>query len=346
METIFSENHKLRDSKTELHGGELVRPFDCPERMVFILTAIKKIGLGAITPPDLIGMKATEKIHSPDYLTFLQNAWDEWHASGYKGEAIPNIWPSRSMPSSYIPDCIEGKLGYYSLAGETAISAGTYQAALSAAHSAATAADRLASGKAKSVFALCRPPGHHASQDQFGGYCFLNNAAIAAQYLLDAGAKKVALLDIDFHHGNGTQAIFYDRADVFFLSLHGDPKIAFPYFLGHKDEKGTGKGTGFNANYPLPANTPCAKWLQALTHALAQINRFNADALVVSLGVDIFENDPISFFKLKSVDFTDIGQHLATLGLPTIFIMEGGYAVEEIGVNVVNVLTGFKAKST
>ena len=193
-----------------------------------------------------------------------------------------------------------------------------------------------------SAFSLCRPPGHHASHDQFGGYCFINNAAVAAQHMRDRGLERIAVLDVDFHHGNGTQAIFYSRSDVLFLSLHGDPMAAFPHFLGHEEEIGNGDGEGFNFNFPMPAGTSFSEWSNALDSALHQISKFGADAVIVSLGVDTFERDPISFFKLKSDDFVKMGECIASLDLPTLFVMEGGYAVEEIGINTVNVLMGFE----
>ena len=198
----------------------------------------------------------------------------------------------------------------------------------------------------RSAFSLCRPPGHHASHDQFGGYCFINNAAVAAQHLRDRGLRKVAVLDVDFHHGNGTQAIFYNRSDVLFLSLHGDPMHAFPHFLGHADEIGNGEGEGFNFNYTMPAGTSFAEWNSSLVSAIDQIAKFGADAVIISLGVDTFERDPISFFKLTSPDFIKVGASIASLNLPTLFVMEGGYAVEEIGINTGNVLMGFKEKET
>jgi acetoin utilization deacetylase AcuC-like enzyme len=239
------------------------------------------------------------------------------------------------------PDSISGKLGYYAMAGETSISAGTWEAASAAADVALTAAARLDQG-ARAAFALCRPPGHHAARDLYGGYCFLNNAAIAAQYLRDRGAARVAILDVDFHHGNGTQDIFYDRADVLYVSLHGDPLQAFPYFSGYADETGTGAGAGFTFNLPLPPGTTFEVWQEALRAALARIADFRADALVVSLGVDTYAEDPISFFRLESADFTRYGRMLGDCRLPTLFVMEGGYAVGAIGVNVVNVLGGFE----
>jgi acetoin utilization deacetylase AcuC-like enzyme len=223
---------------------------------------------------------------------------------------------------------------------ETAITAGTWEATMSSAASVQTAQQLIANGE-PCAFALCRPPGHHATTDMYGGYCFLNNAAIAAQMFLDQGAKRIAILDVDFHHGNGTQDIFYRRKDVLFVSLHGQPEDAFPYFLGYRDERGEGDGEGFNLNYPLPPGTGYGKWGPALADGLKQIRKYGPDALVVSLGVDTFKDDPISFFKLKSDDFARYGERIAGLHLPTLFVMEGGYAIDAIGINTVNVLEGF-----
>ena len=340
MKTVYTKNHILRNSKTELFGGELVKPFERPERMEYILNEIKTRKLGAILDPVNFDMDIIYKIHDKKYVDFLNNAWNEWVALGFKGEAIPTVYPSRSMNSDVVPTFIEGKLGYYCLANETSISEGTVEAAYESVKVALTAADML--DEEKSVFALCRPPGHHASKDQYGGYCFFNNVAIAAEKLKEKGAKRIFILDIDFHHGNGTQAIFYDRSDVFFVSLHGDPKNAFPHFLGHADEKGSGEGVGYNCNYPMPPGTPYDVWTKSLDDSISKIKNFSPDALIVSLGVDTYENDPISFFKLKSDDFFDVGRKIASINLPTLFVMEGGYAIKEIGVNTVNTLKGFE----
>ena len=340
MKTVYTKNHILRNSKTELFGGELVKPFERPERMEYILNEIKTRKLGPILDPVNFDMDIIYKIHDKKYVDFLNNAWNEWVALGFKGEAIPTVYPSRSMNSDVVPTFIEGKLGYYCLANETSISEGTVEAAYESVKVALTAADML--DEEKSVFALCRPPGHHASKDQYGGYCFFNNVAIAAEKLKEKGAKRIFILDIDFHHGNGTQAIFYDRSDVFFVSLHGDPKDAFPHFLGHADEKGSGEGLGYNCNYPMPPGTPYDVWTKSLDDSISKIQNFSPDALIVSLGVDTYENDPISFFKLKSDDFFDVGRKIASINLPTLFVMEGGYAIKEIGVNTVNTLKGFE----
>ncbi|MDP2096155.1 MAG: histone deacetylase family protein, partial [Hydrogenophaga sp.] len=175
----------------------------------------------------------------------------------------------------------------------------------------------------------------------FGGYCFLNNAAIAAQALRDGGQQRVAVLDVDYHHGNGTQTIFYERADVLTVSIHGDPATEYPFFLGHADERGAGAGEGFNLNLPLPRGSNFATWRAALGQALNAVATFKADVLVVPMGLDTFEGDPISGFTLQSADYFAVGEALASAGLPTVFTFEGGYAVDAVGTNAVNLLEGF-----
>lgn len=339
MLTIYSEDHRKRDSKTELYGGQLVPPFEKPSRMDFILERIHAVSLGAVEPPHDYGLSPILKIHDKDYVSFLETIWEEWQAAGMKGEAIASSWPARRMAQK-CPVDVDGKLGYYALAAETAITEGTWEAARASANVALEGAARLLDEK--SVFSLCRPPGHHAAIDMYGGYCFFNNAALAAQSLLDQGLKRVAVLDVDFHHGNGTQDIFYKRDDVLFVSLHGRPEDEFPHFLGYADETGEGTGEGFNLNLPMPKGTGFGEWRRALDEGLQRISDYVPEALIVSLGTDTFEKDPISSFKLKSDDFSVYGGDLARLKLPTLFVMEGGYAIDEIGINAVNVLQGFE----
>jgi acetoin utilization deacetylase AcuC-like enzyme len=340
MITVFSEEHLKRSAKTELYGGRLVAPHECPERAQIVLERVRAVGLGEVIPPARFGLGPALGVHDERFVEFLESAWRDWVAAGNLGEAIPDCWPARRM-TQRCPSSIAGRLGYYAMAAETSISAGTWEAARAAADVAVTAAGHLQRG-ARGAFALCRPPGHHAARDLYGGYCFLNNAAIAAQSLRDQGAARVAILDVDFHHGNGTQDIFYDRADVLYVSLHGDPAHAFPYFSGYAEETGAGAGTGFTMNLPLPPATEFSAWVEALAQGLARIRRFAPDALVVSLGVDTFAQDPISFFKLASDDFSAYGRMIGGCGLPTLFVFEGGYAVADVGVNAVNVLTGFE----
>ena len=341
MKTFYSEKHKLRDAKTELYGGQLVQPFERPSRAEYIHDRVAEVGLGPIVTPDDFGMGPILKVHDADFVQFLQEAWALWEKEGFKGEALPTCWPSRRM-SNKKPAFIEGQLGFYALASETSYTDGTWEAAYASAQVALSATQEVLSGE--HAFALCRPPGHHAAYDMYGGYCFLNNAAVSAQYMRDNGKKRVAIVDVDFHHGNGTQDIFYAREDVFFASLHGDPMDAFPHFLGHADEIGTGRGIGFNHNFPMPPGTSFEAWRTALANALDKVAALNADTIIISLGVDTLESDHISFFKLNSPDFITYGADIAALNLPTLFVMEGGYDISEIGLNTVNVLTGFEGK--
>jgi acetoin utilization deacetylase AcuC-like enzyme len=286
-----------------------------------------------------------QRVHDPDYFGFLARCYADWRSAGFEGEAIPTVWPLRGEWPSRLPNDIDGQLGYYAMAAETSISEGTFEAACAAVDVALTATRVVVDHGEGAAFALCRPPGHHAAAGLFGGYCFLNNAAIATQYAIDQGAGRVAVLDVDFHHGNGTQAIFYDRSDVLVVSLHGDPREAFPHFSGYADETGIRKGEGFNLNLPMAPGTTFDEWREALTVASRKVVDFAPDFLVVSLGVDTFCGDPISFFKLTSDDFSRYGETIGRLGIPTLFVMEGGYAVEEIGVNTVNVLSGFETRN-
>ncbi|MEZ5722048.1 MAG: histone deacetylase family protein [Paracoccaceae bacterium] len=342
MDTIYTEKHRLRDAQSELSGGELVYPFERPSRMDYILARLNDRALGAIVEPDDFGLDPILRVHTADYVDFLRTAWDEWQAAGFKGEAMITAWPARRMattcrPTSRARSAITGR------APRPRSAPAPGRRPMPVPRWRSPRPSGSGSG-APAAFALCRPPGHHAASDMFGGYCFLNNAAIATQYLRDKGAARVAILDVDFHHGNGTQDIFDSRDDVLFVSLHGDPMETFPYYLGHATETGSGAGEGYTLNFPMPPGTPYAVWRQSLAQGLARIADFAPDLLVVSLGVDAFERDPISFFKLTSADFHSMGTEIATAGLPTLFVMEGGYAIDEIGVNAVNVLEGFEGR--
>jgi acetoin utilization deacetylase AcuC-like enzyme len=341
VKTIFSDLHRLHDGQAELMDGKLQQCHERPERADIVLARVREVGLGEVIDANEFGMAPLARVHDGAFLRFLENAWDAWVAEHGAYDALPLNWPTRGMRHKE-PEVIDGKLSYFSFDAATPITAGTWRAVRASANVALTGAKLVADG-APVAFSLCRPPGHHAASDVYGGYCFLNNAAIAAQAWRDGGAKRVAILDIDYHHGNGTQEIFYDRADVFFASLHGDPAQEYPYFLGYPDETGAGNGDGYNLNLPMRWGTGFAEWSAALDQACGRIRAFAPDALVVSLGVDTFEADPISRFRLKSEDYVHVGARIAALGLPSLFVMEGGYAVAEIGVNAVNVLTGFEA---
>ena len=351
MITIYSDKHILHNPEGELEDGKFIPPFEKPERAFKIREALERKKIGEITGPDEFGLEPMLRVHDGDYLDFLSSVWDEFTAAGRSGEVVPFVWPVHGLEARRVPRALDGRLGYYSISADTSICGGTWEAVRNSVNTALTGADRLAqltreAGPA-GVFSLCRPPGHHAGRNFYGGYCFLNNAAIAAQYLLDTGekdgTKKIAVLDVDFHHGNGTQSIFYNRRDIYYLSVHGDPMDEFPYFLGHADETGAGDGEGFNQNYPLPPGSGFTKWFDAFKSACEKVAAYSPDYLVVSLGVDPYQNDPISSFDLKTEDFFTCGRQLGTLRIPTHFVMEGGYAIDAIGDNVCNVLKGFEA---
>lgn len=342
MKTVYSDAHRAHRIERELHGNELVPCFEQPIRADSVLARVIESGLGAVVAPVDHGIAPLTAVHAPDYVAFLECAWRDWLAAGCEGDAFSGCSPARDM-SRRVPASIHGRLGYYSFDSSAPITAGTWTAAYAAAQVALTGADLLAGGE-RSAFALCRPPGHHAAQAYFGGYCYLNNAAVAAQSLLHRGMERIAILDVDFHHGNGTQSIFYDRDDVYFASIHGDPNEEYPYFSGHAEETGQGRGAGCTANFPLPPGSSPDRWFEALDAALARIGGHGAEALVVSLGVDTFEHDPISSFRLRSDDYLRLGAALQALALPTLFVMEGGYALDAIGVNVVNTLAGYESR--
>jgi acetoin utilization deacetylase AcuC-like enzyme len=343
MITFYNHLHAQHQGKVEMFRGALVPCFEVPARADHVLAELQRRQLGTVQQPHAFDDAVLERIHSPRYLRFLASAWEQWVAldpANTDRDILPSVWPTRTFRTDIEPDNLSAKMGLYSCDAGTPFTAGTWVAARAGADCALSAAQRLLQGD-RAAFALTRPPGHHAGMDFFGGYCFLNNAALAAQHLRDAGLERVAALDIDYHHGNGTQAIFYDRPDVYFASVHGDPRTEYPFFLGHADETGCGAGVGANLNIPLPRGTGFEVWFAALEHALGAIQRFGAQALVVSLGMDTFVDDPIAGFTLHSADYLRVGQRLAAAGLPTVLVFEGGYAVAEVGVNAVNVLEGF-----
>jgi acetoin utilization deacetylase AcuC-like enzyme len=341
MRTIYNDQHRLHISPGEFDFGEFVPAFEKPERLDIVLRRLRDVGLGAINPPKSFSLDHLAAVHAPSLLSFLGTAHEEWAALHCRGAAYPLAWAGGGMRRDRTGGNVDTKLARYCFDAATPITATTWLAAVASANCALHAAEIITNAE-RAAFALCRPPGHHAGIDFYGGYCFLNNAAIAAQYLRRNGADKIAIIDVDYHHGNGTQNIFYTRADVFYASIHADPDFEFPFLAGYADEIGAGVGEGTNLNLPLPEGTGWELWADALHRALAAIGRFAPDALIVSLGVDTFKGDPISRFRLESEHFLRIGERIASLKLPTLFVMEGGYAIDEIGTNAVNVLQGFE----
>lgn len=341
MKTVHSDTHRLHHGNAELIDGTLKPCFEMPRRVDMILDRVVATGLGPVVAPDAFGLEPVLRVHDARYVRFLETAWAQWSALGRTHDALPLVWPVRDLRGDVEPAHIDGKMGFFAMDAGVPITAGTWDAVRGAVDVALTGAELLRAGE-RGAFALCRPPGHHAAAGYMGGYCYLNNAAIAARRLRDGGATRVAVLDVDFHHGNGTQSIFWRDRDVLFASLHGDPRTEYPFFAGHADERGDGEGFGFNHNYPLPAGTGWDDgYRAALEDACARIAAYAPDAIVVSLGVDTYEQDPISAFRLRSDDYPRIGEAIGRLRRPTLFVMEGGYAVEAIGVNAVGVLAGF-----
>jgi acetoin utilization deacetylase AcuC-like enzyme len=341
MITFYSERHWQHAPALEFFEGELTHYHDTPQRAQIILDAIQRCGVGLVQAPQDFGPEPILAVHDADYVQYLQTAYQNWvQAGGLPAGVYPDTFPVRGM--SHRPTRPSALAGYYSMDLTAVIVPGTWQAAYQSAQCALSAAQAVRAG-AGSAFALCRPPGHHAHADLCGGYCFLNNAAIAAHWLTQSHGARVALLDIDFHHGNGTQDIFYARDDVFYISLHGDPDRQYPYFTGAADQCGAGAGRGYTLNYPLDANVDDDNYLQVLGQACEHIGHYAPSMLMVSLGVDTYAEDPLGDFKLTPAAYSRIGAALAQLRVPTVFIMEGGYAIEQLGQNVVGVLMGFES---
>lgn len=343
MKTVYSPKHALHAGNFELISGAIVPAFEKPSRAEIIKARVEAVGLGSILEPTEHDLSFAKRVHRDDFIDFMPTVWPLWEASGRSESTIPFTWPTRGLRGDKRPTAIDALLGFYSFDAGANFVKGTWEAIKSSYDVALTAAKLVKDGE-PAAFALCRPPGHHAGAAFMGGYCYINNAAVVAQWFRDQGAARVSILDVDYHHGNGTQEIFYERPDIQVLNLHGDPMVEYPYFLGHADEKGAGAGEGFNHNYPMPFGTTFEQWNASLEDACRKLHAYGPDLVVVSLGVDTFEKDPISQFKLVSADYPKIGACIAKLGRPTLFVMEGGYAVDEIGINAVGVLTGFEGR--
>jgi acetoin utilization deacetylase AcuC-like enzyme len=332
--TVFHPAQRRHEPAFEFFNGRPEAHADSPARIETILASI-----GPTARPDDHGLGPIERVHDGAYLRFLQSAHERWIAAGRDGDAIPYAFPARGR-RDVLPDRIDAWIGRWSTDTVTPITPHAWEASYWSAQAALTALSPLLRGEARTSFALCRPPGHHAGPDYCGGYGYLNNAAVAAEAAIVAGRGRVAVLDLDYHHGNGTQDIFWARADVLYASIHADPATDFPYWWGRADERGAGDGHGTTLNLPLPHGTTVETYLGALGTALEAIARFAPALLVVSFGADTFEGDPISRFAIRTDDYPRIAAAVAALGLPTLVVMEGGYAVAALGRNVAGFLSG------
>ena len=340
MKVVFSEQQRRHYPRHFLVSGAPQANPEKPERADALLAAVRGQGHEIVDPPDY-GQAPRSAVHTPEYLQFLQNIYQRWrHIDGASEEVVPNIHPN-GRAGGY-PASAVGQAGYHMADTSCPISADTWGAVCASASTAVHAA-ALVLDQGGAVYALCRPPGHHAFTDMAGGFCYLNNSAIAAQYLRRR-FDRVAILDVDLHHGNGTQGIFYHRNDVLTVSLHADPIRFYPFFWGYADERGEGEGLGYNLNIPLPRHTADDAYVEALERALVRIRNFAPDALVVALGLDAFEGDPLAGLSVSTNGFGRIAESVARLGLPTVLVQEGGYLDDALGGNLASFLDGFNSQ--
>jgi acetoin utilization deacetylase AcuC-like enzyme len=339
VKAVYTELHRSHDPLFFLVRGIVKRTTEQPERADRLLAGLKA-GKHELVEPTVFGQGPRARVHSAEYLGFLAEAWEAWSALDDAGpEMIANVHPVRNAGT--YPTHIVGRLGWHTIDTSCPIGPGTWAAACAATDVATTAAQMVSDGE-DAVYALCRPPGHHAYRDLASGFCFLNNTAIAAAHLR-LRHERVAILDVDVHHGNGTQGIFYQRSDVLTVSIHADPTFFNPFFWGHAHERGAGSGLGANLNIPLPIGTGDDGYLQALLTAQRMITAFAPSALVVALGLDASEHDPLAGLAVTTEGFRRIGGAIARMGLPTVFVQEGGYLSDILGANLTAVLGGFEA---
>jgi len=330
LSVITSNDHRSHDPEFDIYSGSMVRRFEVPQRVDRIREALAD-GPFEMKPPTVHGLEPVLRVHNPDLVDFLTTAWKEYTAviaspQAVIAETFMHEGLVEGMPVGRPPLTNGyGRLGWFCFDTSSPLVEGSWPAALASVDIALSGADRLLAGE-RVVYSLCRPPGHHAALSAFGGFCLLNNAAIAAQSLLDAGARRVTILDVDAHHGNGTQQIFYQRGDVQFVSIHGD-----------------GRGAGANLNLPLPVGTTGDHYLTDLTTGIDALNAFDPEYVIVSLGVDPAAGDPTAGLSLTTDDFNAVGRVIGTIDRPLLIVQEGGYQLHRVGADVRAVLDGVGA---
>ena len=341
MKAVTTDLHKGHDPKRFILRGKFVRGEERPERAKRLMEGLKA-GRHTLVKSETFGEGPRLAVHAVDYLRFLQDAAAEWKTlKDASDEVLGNVHPVRRQGT--MPQSITGRAGWFMQDMACGIGPKTWAAAAAASDVAVTAAELVIEGE-RAAYALCRPPGHHAYRDLAGGHCFLNNTAIAAEHLRSVHTR-VAILDIDIHHGNGTQAIFYDRADVLTVSVHADPSRFYPFYWGYAHERGQGAGEGANLNIPIPLGAADDVYIAAIELAVPTIRAFAPGVLVVALGLDASADDPFGGAKVTAKGFRQAGEAIARLGLPTLFVQEGGYLSDRLGPNLTAVLGGFEARS-
>ena len=340
MKVLYSEEHCEHHPRHFLVSGTVRESPEVPARAEALLAASRNAGHEIVPWERDEGLAPLLAVHTPEYLQFLRSAYSRWRSiEGASDEIVPNVHPNRR--NGGYPESVVGQAGYHMADTACPIGAGTWPGVRVAANLALGAARLVGSGE-KAAYALCRPPGHHAFADMAGGFSYLNNSAIAAQSLRMQG-KRVAILDVDVHHGNGTQGIFYGRDDVLTISIHADPRHFYPFFWGYDEERGDGAGRDHNLNLPLPLGSSDDDYMDALDTAFRRLALHSVDVLVIALGLDAHEGDPLAGLAITTPGFRLIGEALGGLGLPSVLVQEGGYLTPDLGSNLVSFLDGFEA---
>lgn len=342
MLTVFDDTQRRHAPRTFLVAGKPQPIPETPERIDLLLEGQRRAGGQVVMPPAISG-DTLALVHDRRYIAFLSTLTERWRRQPEASEfPVPNVHAlgRASLPPAGYPDGIVGQVGYHLGDGSCPVTPETWESAMASAATAAHGATLVLAGE-KLVYALCRPPGHHAASDVAAGFCYLNNAAIAAEILTRAG-KRTAILDIDVHHGNGTEAIFYDRADVLTVSIHAHPKRFYPFFWGYETERGRGAGEGFNLNLPLERGATISAYRPALETALARVAGFAPDILVLAAGLDIAADDPFKAFAIASPEFREIGRAIAALRLPVLAVQEGGYPSPGLSANLACLMEGLQ----
>jgi acetoin utilization deacetylase AcuC-like enzyme len=342
VKVVYSEEQKFHYPKHFLVNGIMQANPEMPERCDRLLAGALDAECSRVSPM-VYGLQEIGRIHSGRYLEFLELAFTRWSRIEGGAEVVtPNIHPT-DRDCAY-PASVVAQAGFHMADLACPLSAESWHSICWSAWTAIHAAKLVKAGE-KAAYALCRPPGHHAFAEVAGGFCFLNNSAIGAQVLLDK-FPRVAILDVDLHHGNGTQGIFYERDDVLTVSIHADPIRFYPFFWGNADEQGKGTGRGFNLNLPLPRGSGDEVFLASLDIALERIKVYQPAALVIALGLDAFEGDPFGGLAVSTAGFNRIGGRIgAELELPTLIVQEGGYLCDELGTNLTAFLRGFENRN-
>ncbi len=338
MKAFYHEDQSQHDPKFYMKNGQSIPARETPERGDIFRKVLMDLNV-SISPASDFGLSYIAEVHSPDYVNFLQSVYPEWEKlPDASKEIIPKSNPGR-YAATYPSDII-GRVGWHLMDTSCPLGEGTWKGIYASAQTATSAADALANKECTSAYAVCRPPGHHAFSDGAAGFCFLNNSAIAAQRLLK-DFNRVAILDVDLHHGNGTQAIFWQRKDVMTLSIHADPAYCYPHYWGYAHEKGEGEGYGYNLNLPIAAGTGDIEFLETLDSALEQLNAYAPDVVILALGLDASEQDPFAVLNITTEGFGQIGKRVKALNKPTLIVQEGGYISPILGDNLAAVLKPF-----